>query len=137
MKKLARGAIGLAAGCALVICTAGCAAEVAADTGPSYPDYDVQYIQGPPVASIEAYPHYYYRGSYAYWVHDRWYQRTPQGWAVYRHEPPELSRYRPYVQAAPPAPRTYGVPPGYGTPPTYGVPPTEYPYPQVPEEQPR
>ena len=109
MKKLARCALGLAAGCALALGASGCAAEMTADAGvASYPDYDVEYVASPPVASIEAYPHVYYEGGYAYYVNDTWYYHSPQrGWARFRHEPPELSRYRPYVQSAPPARRGY------------------------------
>jgi hypothetical protein len=65
---------------------------------------EVVYVDTAP-RDIELQPHYYYGGSYVYYVDGRWYRRGPSGWGYYRQEPPALTRQRPYVQQAPAAPR--------------------------------
>ncbi|HET9931673.1 MAG TPA: hypothetical protein VFQ35_13325 [Polyangiaceae bacterium] len=57
-----------------------------------------------PPAYVETYPSYYYEGRTVYLVDGRWYTRDSGHWVYYRHEPPELYRYR-SVRVAPPARR--------------------------------
>jgi hypothetical protein len=108
MKALKR--IGIARGGWLLLsCVAvtfsGCAAQVDSEPGPgAYPGAvgeDVVYVDTVP-PDIEAYPHYYYGGGYAYYVEGRWYRRGERGWGYYRQEPPQLAQHR--AQAAREAP---------------------------------
>jgi hypothetical protein len=104
---------------ALPLSSSGCTATagVGADVEYAY-DYPVYEVQTVPVA-IEAYPRYYYRGSYVYLVDGRWYHQRPGGrWVVYREEPPQLRAHRvDYYgrRVAPPARRR--ATPGYAYPP--------------------
>src|SRR5579864_5265749 len=102
------------AGCVLLPCVAitlgtGCAARVDAESEPAgaYPapveEDAVVYVDTVP-PEIEAYPHYYYGGGYAYYVEGRWYRRGPRGWGYYRQEPPQLERQRAHVEQRGPAP---------------------------------
>ena len=61
-------------------------------------DEPVVYVESAPVVDIEAYPRYYYRGSYVYYVDGMWYSRGPRGWTYYRSEPRDLVRYRSSVE---------------------------------------
>lgn len=96
----------------------------------SYPPAADAYVYAstPPPPNIYHAPRGYYRGYTTYWYDDHWWYQSPRGWAYFRHEPPELQRYRPYVHQAPPAypyPRGYGGGPGYG--PGYTRPPLPAP----------
>jgi hypothetical protein len=106
---------------ALPLPSSGCTATAGVEADVTY-DYPVVEVATVPV-TIESYPRTYYRGSDAYLVDGRWYQRSPGGrWVVYREEPPELRRYRTDYygrRAAPPAPRP--------ATPTYSYPPSQRP----------
>ena len=88
-----------------------CAATVEPEP-PVYGGYATVYTTSVP-EDIYARPYVYYAGRPAYYVQGRWYTESPRGWVYYRSAPPELERHRPYVQQAPPAPRTapYAYPP--------------------------
>jgi hypothetical protein len=108
----ARGVLPLIAGA--IVFAPGCAARVYSEPVGAYPetygDAAVVSVDTAPV-NIEAYPHYYYGGGYAYYVDGRWYRHGSRGWGYYRQEPPELYRQRTYVQQAPAAQyRGYGRP---------------------------
>lgn len=92
---------------------AGCAGTYGYDMIYGYDAMPAEIV--PP--AIEAYPHTYYRGSYAYLVGNHWYYPTQRGWMVFRQEPRELARYR--TRIAPAAPmRPHALPPpGYAYPP--------------------
>lgn len=103
----------------------------------TYPSGYVVYDSSAPLY-VESYPRYWYNGSYAYLVGDRWYVRYGGGWGYLSHEPSALygyraQRYRQYGFSSPPvygrAPPAYGqstpyvAPPAYGRPVPYGGPP--------------
>jgi hypothetical protein len=110
-----RHALAAAAVAGLALLSTGCAARVhahAAYVGPEWIVYD----DGPIVLyDIDAYPHYWYGGTYVYLVDDRWYFYHGDRWAYYRAEPEVLHAYRTdyygrfgYREAPP-----YGAPPPY------------------------
>jgi hypothetical protein len=61
-------------------------------------DEPVVYVESAPVVDVDAYPRYYYRGNYVYYVDGYWYTRGPRGWTYYRSEPRDLVRYRSSVE---------------------------------------
>jgi hypothetical protein len=63
-----------------------------------------------PPADVYLYPRASFAGRNAFWVHDRWFYDGPQGWVIFRQEPPPLQRFRSFVQQAPPAPRSPAAP---------------------------
>lgn len=76
----------------------GCVAEVqpapvVAYAEPVAYEEPVVYVDEVPV-NVESYPSVYYGGTYVYYVGDRWYYRSPRGWAYYRHEPRWFGSYR-------------------------------------------
>ncbi len=81
---------GVALAGALALSLPACEAEVAP---PVVGGYATAYVDTVP-SDIEAYPHVYYEGSYAYLVGDQWYWSGPRGWVVLRGEPAPLVRYR-------------------------------------------
>jgi hypothetical protein len=89
--------------------------------------YATVYAEAVP-ADIDAYPHVYYGGAYAYLVGDDWYYPTGGGWVVLRGEPPELYQYRARYYAARPYYggryyRGYNVAPPAPVAPQYAYPP--------------
>jgi hypothetical protein len=96
--------------CLAMTLATGCAARVYSESepagvyaGPAEGDNAVVYVDTVP-PNIEAYPHYYYGGGYAYYVDGRWYRRGPRGWGYYRQEPPQLEHQRAYFIQQAPAP---------------------------------
>jgi hypothetical protein len=82
----------LAAAAVLALGAAGCVARTTGRAELVY-EHPVVEVEAVPV-QVEAYPRYYYRGSYAYLVDGRWYYRTPGRWVVFREEPAELRSAR-------------------------------------------
>ncbi|HRI69676.1 MAG TPA: hypothetical protein PK156_35850 [Polyangium sp.] len=99
----------------------GCSASLG--FRPTVAGYAVAPVDTVPVA-IDGYPHYPYRGRYAYLVDGQWYYPTPDGWVVFLEEPRPLLDYRHQVQSAPPANRPPDVYYGY-PPPQQPTPPRE------------
>ncbi len=62
---------------------AGCGAEIAVE--PAF---------YPPPSFIATTAPVYYEGRPAFWYNERWYFRTPTGWAYYRAEPKYLYEQR-------------------------------------------
>jgi hypothetical protein len=120
-------------GAAALLLTASCAGTTSATVAYDYP---ATYVETVPV-DIAYYPRVYYRGHYAYWVHDRWYYPSGRRWVVFREEPHELQRYRIYN------PHRFEVaPPRYRPTPELGIPDRRYDRDYrapvvVPEQQPR
>lgn len=112
---------------AALVLVPGCTARLMAGTPTVIDGYGAVYTDDVP-ADLSIYPRVFYRGSYAYYVQGQWYRRAPDGWVIYRETPPELNRYRPFVQQAPPAPRYYGP----TSPPQAPSPAQPYPNPSPP-----
>jgi len=83
------------------------------------------------------YPQYSWNGRIVYLVGDRWYYRSPNGWAYFATEPYDLYGYRrhyysnygyvaPPAYGRPPPTHYYSAPPAYRPPPTYRSPPPTY-----------
>jgi hypothetical protein len=126
---LSRAATARALGFATTFVLAAAASACAVEAGPPvvggyatvYADDEV-----PASVDIDVYPHVWFEGGYAYYVHDRWYYRSAGRWVRMRQEPPALARYRAtYVQHAPPA-RGRAYERRREAPPTYGYPHPEH-----------
>jgi hypothetical protein len=89
--------------------TTGCGAMLTATLPtPELYGYAVVDASAVPV-SIDAYPHVYWNGAYAYLVDGRWYYPTDSGWVVFREEPRDLYQYRIAIrQGTPPPVVEYG-----------------------------
>jgi hypothetical protein len=62
---------------------------------------------------LDAYPHVYYEGRYAYLVGTRWFYAGPRGWVIFREEPPPLVQFRARLTLAPNASPEAPPPPPY------------------------
>lgn len=123
---------------ALPLASAGCLWTAGVEGEVVY-GYPVAHVDVLP-ANIYAYPSAYYRGRHAYLVGDSWYYNSPEGWVIFRSEPPELAEMRVEILRRPPAsyadrpsqPRYYEQRPGYYD---YRPPPPPPPPPQEPIER--
>jgi hypothetical protein len=101
------------AGVAAIGCTAAFAVDCFATVRPAYVDGVAVYYDDDGAYEYDTYPRYVWNGRNVYLVGDRWYYRSPHGWAYFRDEPPALYHHR----------HGYYSGYGYSAPPAYGVAP--------------
>lgn len=92
----ALGALGL------VALSTACTVHGYAGAAPVEP-VGTTYVTSGPIDNYDAYPHTVYEGRTVYYVNNEWGYPEEGRWVHYRHEPPELVRYRQNVREAPPA----------------------------------
>jgi hypothetical protein len=104
-----RRAVGVAAIACSAVFLFGCYATV---QPAGYVDGVAVYYDDAGYYDYETYPRYVWNGRYVYLVGDRWYYRSPGGWAYFHSEPPGLYHHR----------HGYYSGYGYAAPPPYGAP---------------
>lgn len=78
---------------AVAVASMGVACAPRARPGPDVYGYTVEHATTDST-TIQRGPRVYFRGGFAYLVHDRWHYRTEEGWVVFVEEPEELRRQR-------------------------------------------